>query len=164
MSLLVASQHHFPCRFSLQVVKVSVQAVLPYPVERVFDFVADMRNDPQWAPMVTAVELVDGDAPGVGARWRYEQAMGSHTIHMEVTMTEFDRPNRLAWVYDHKSMDYRSSMQFAEVAGGTKIRQTNMEAWHFAPFWLKLVAPVLVRKQLRKQLMLLKSALRAPFE
>jgi len=38
------------------------------PLDEVFMFVADSRNDPQWCPRVTRCEQRRGDGPVAGAR------------------------------------------------------------------------------------------------
>ena len=40
------------------------------PVDEVFDFLLDARNDPDWCHKVQSVELVSRDGPGTGARYR----------------------------------------------------------------------------------------------
>ena len=44
------------------------------PVQDVYDFVVDARNDPEWCHKVQSVELVGRDAPGPGARFRADPA------------------------------------------------------------------------------------------
>ncbi len=139
--------------------KVTVKAILPQPPEIVFAFVADMRNDPKWAPMVHDVEQIAGDGPGLGASYQFLQDMGRHQIEMTSTITAYEPPRRLAWEMDHKAMDYASTMRFEDHPKGTRLVQTNVETWTFAPWWLRLVGPALVRKQLKRQLGLLSAAL-----
>ncbi len=139
--------------------KVTVKTVLPHPPEAIFDFVADMRNDEQWAPLVQDVVQTAGQRPGLGARYRYTQHMGGHRIEMDATVTVYERPRRLRWSVDHKAMDYEATMVFKPHAKGTRIIQTNFERWLFAPWWLRIMGPALVKKQLRRQLALLGQAL-----
>ncbi len=139
--------------------KVTVKTVLPHSPEVVFDFVADMHNDPQWAPMVTDVQQVEGDGPEVGARWTFTQQMGRHQVPAGATMVAYDRPRHLAWRADFKAMDYHAEMWIEPHPKGCRLRQTNTEVWHFAPWHLKLIAPGLVKKALRRQLALLAKAL-----
>ncbi len=139
--------------------KVTVKAVVPHPAAAVFDFVADMRNDEQWIPLVHGVVQVHGDRPGLGATYRFTQRLGRHDIELTSTITKYERPRRLAWSVDHAAMDYRATMGFTPHAKGTKIVQTNVERWRFAPWWLRLLGPGIIRKQLRRQLALLGQAL-----
>ncbi|MGB0652147.1 MAG: SRPBCC family protein [Thermoplasmatota archaeon] len=140
---------------------VTVRRTLPFPPQQVFDFVADMANDPHWAPMVSDVTQIEGDGPGEGARWAFQQAIGKRSKELESTMTVYDRPSRLAWSIEHRLLDYQATMAFEPVQGGaaTRVVQTNRESWKAMPKWLQLLAPLLVRYQLKKQLRLLEKAL-----
>ncbi len=131
--------------------KVRAKAVIPAAPEVVFDFVADMRNDPHWAPMVSGVEQVAGDGPGPDAAYVIQQQVGSRTVEIPMRLTAYERPHRLEWAMDHKAMDYASVMTFTPHEKGTRVEQTTTETWHVAPWWLRLVAPGLVKRQLRRQ-------------
>lgn len=133
--------------------------VLRHPPEQVFDFVADMRNDPEWVPLVSDVEQVSGDGPGPGAVWRFRQSMGRRKVWATATMTTYERADRLEWTADHKSMDYHAVMRFEAHPKGCKVIQTNTEVWHFAPAWIRPALPALVRWALRRQFRLLAKAL-----
>ncbi len=132
-------------------VKITAKAIIPAPPDAVFDFVADMHNDPQWAPMVVRVEQVRGDGAGADAAYVIQQQIGSRTIEMPIRVTHYERPKALAWQMDHPSMDYASTMRFEPHRRGTRVIQTNTETWHFAPWTLKLIAPGLVKRQMRRQ-------------
>lgn len=63
------------------------------PLERVFDTVADSRNEPSFNPAMTEVELLTPEPIGLGSRFRAR--MGNRGVDMLVELTEFDRPHRL---------------------------------------------------------------------
>ena len=63
------------------------------PIERVFDTVADSRNEPSFNPAMSDVELLTPPPIGLGARFRAR--MGRAGMVMLVELTEFDRPHRL---------------------------------------------------------------------
>ena len=66
------------------------------PVEEVFDFVADERNEPTYNPnMVSAAMITDGPI-GVGTRFSATVRTGRRPLGMEIEYTAFDRPHRLA--------------------------------------------------------------------
>ncbi len=136
-----------------------MRTVVKHPIEQVFDYVADMHNDEHWAPFVHNVTQVAGDRPGVGATYSFTQHLGEHRIEMESTITVYERPRRLRWEIEHKAMDYEANMAFEPVPRGTRITQTNFERWTYAPWWLRLAGPIVVRRQLRRQLALLERAL-----
>ena len=41
----------------------------PWPADKAFDFVADLRNFEDWDPGVESSTLVEGDGPGVGTAY-----------------------------------------------------------------------------------------------
>jgi hypothetical protein len=63
------------------------------PVERVFDFLADVRNERRWNPDALAIELLTPEPVGPGARFRGEfRGLGPMTIRI----AGYERPRRLA--------------------------------------------------------------------
>jgi len=66
------------------------------PVEEVFDFVADQRNELSYNPKTTeSVKLTEGPI-GVGARFRATVLSAGRSLPMVIEYTGFDRPHRLA--------------------------------------------------------------------
>jgi uncharacterized protein YndB with AHSA1/START domain len=131
---------------------VVVEAEIPAPVEAVFDFVADMRNDPRWAPMVKSVQQTGGTAPFQGANYRVMQWMGPGKYReVEIQLSVYQRPARLEWRMANRSVDYRSEMRFEATGEGTHLIQANRTILKHSrmPRWL---AEMLARRQLNKQL------------
>jgi hypothetical protein len=69
-------------------VRVELEHVVAQPVERVFAFMADVRNRPRWQENTHDVVLLTDGEPGLGTRWR-ETARGIGTYEAEVV--EFER-------------------------------------------------------------------------
>ncbi len=74
-------------------VRIEGEILTGRPVEEVFDFVADSRNEPQYNPAMAGVELLTPLPIGLGTRFRAR--MGRAGTQMLVELTEFDRPHRL---------------------------------------------------------------------
>jgi uncharacterized protein YndB with AHSA1/START domain len=70
-------------------VKVELEHVVSHPVERVFAFMADVRNRPRWQENTQDVEVLTDGAPGPGMRWR-ETTRGVGTYEAEVVAFEPD--------------------------------------------------------------------------
>lgn len=106
--------------------EVTVSGNLRAPAGDVFDFLADNRNDELWCPMVSDVELVEGE-PGVGAVYRYRQGRGPGQSRLTAWMrtTVADRPRRLEWDNAGRGMPYHAVVELAERNGRTRIRHTN---------------------------------------
>lgn len=104
---------------------VTVKSTLDHPIEVVWDFLVDNRNDEEWCPMVSDCELVEGE-PGVGARYRYEQAQGGSqpTITVTVRTTVADRPTALAWSAE-SGVAHDARIELSRHGDGTRLVQTN---------------------------------------
>lgn len=107
---------------------VTVSTTIPRPVEVVFDFVADSRNDADWSPTVASVEQIEGEGPGVGAVYRIGQVMPRGVVPLDLHTTAYERPTRLEWSMTGPAMRYASVMEFRPDEDGTRIRQTNTVA------------------------------------
>lgn len=77
---------------------VTVKKTLEHPIDDVYGFLVDGRNDEEWCPMVSDCELIEGE-PGPGALYRYQQSQGGSQPPITVTMrtTVAKRPTELAW-------------------------------------------------------------------
>ena len=53
-------------------VPIEGEIVIKRPLEEVFDFVADERNEPRYNPQMRRVELVTPGPIGLGTRFRVE--------------------------------------------------------------------------------------------
>lgn len=105
---------------------VTVNKTLAHPIDVVWEFLVDGRNDERWCPMVSHCELVEGE-PGEGALYRYEQSQGGGLPTITVTMrtTVADRPTELAWQAE-SGVSHRTTMHLQDRDGGrTRVVQTN---------------------------------------
>lgn len=132
---------------------VTVKKTLAHPIDDVWEFLVDGRNDERWCPMVSDCELVEGE-PGAGALYRYEQSQGGGSPTITVTMrtTVANRPTELAWEAE-SGVAHRTTMRLEDRDGDrTRVVQTNMVempnpvlqvAWY-------LGAQAVLRTQLRR--------------
>lgn len=63
----------------------------PKDAEQVFDFLADLRNFPEWDPGTKSAEQVGGTGPGLGSS--YDLETGGATLRYEVKA--YDRPRKV---------------------------------------------------------------------
>lgn len=132
--------------------EVSVSGSVRAPAEHVFDLLVDNRNDELWCPMVSDVELVEGE-PGVGALYRYRQGQGPGQPLADAWMrtTVADRPRRLEWDNGDRGIPYHAVIELAERDGRTRIRHTNRvtlpSRTQQAVWWT--IANVVLRLQVR---------------
>ena len=80
-------------------------------LERVFDTVADSRNEPSFNPAMTDVELLTPLPIGQGTRFRAH--MGKPSMEMLVELTKFDRPHRLGSRTTSTMMETFGTLTFA---------------------------------------------------
>jgi uncharacterized protein YndB with AHSA1/START domain len=90
------------------------------PVDEVFEFVSDARNDPRWCPKVRSVEggpdsyrVLHAPVPLRPAR------------RMEMTRVESDPPHRLVWREDDGTDTFDVTYELEPTAAGTRFRQRS---------------------------------------
>ena len=133
--------------------RVSVSTTIQRPVEEVFDFLVDSRNDPRWCPLSRNVELVEG-TPGLGALYRYEQGQGPGLPWFEAwcQTVEAVHPTRLVWDNAGRGTPYRATIDLSAHGTHTRMQHTNeVDAPNLAQqlAWFA-GAQVVMRLQLRK--------------
>src|ERR1051326_3486963 len=79
-----------------QAMRVTGEIVIERPIERVFDFVADERNEPLYNPRMNRAEKITPGPIGVGTRFGSEMTGVGREAEMTIEFTEFDRPHRIA--------------------------------------------------------------------
>jgi hypothetical protein len=119
--------------------RVDGDIIIRRPVESVFDFVADERNEPRYNPrMLTAQPL--SDAPiGLGTRFRAELKTMRRTMPMTIEFIGFDRPRRLASATHSSMMTTVGALTFEPAPEGTRMRWS----WDVQPRGLlRLMLPI----------------------
>jgi uncharacterized protein YndB with AHSA1/START domain len=76
--------------------RIEGEIVIDRPVEEVFDFVADERNEPRYNPRMVRAEQISQGPIGLGTRFRTELRTAGRTMPMTVEFTSFERPRLLA--------------------------------------------------------------------
>jgi uncharacterized membrane protein len=70
--------------------------VIDSPVEPVWELIADIPRQPEWMQEMKAVRLLTEGPVGVGTRGEATVRIMGISVTDEVTVTEFERPNRFA--------------------------------------------------------------------
>lgn len=81
--------------------RVTVEALIPWPPEMVFDFIADPANDPLWCPTVSDVRPGTPSADGL-PRYTFMQHVGPLHHRESNEIIEFVRPERLRWLIQQR--------------------------------------------------------------
>lgn len=118
--------------------RVKGEIIINRPVEEVFDFVADERNEPRYNPHMIRAEQISQGPIGLGTRFETELQTMGRTMPMVVEFTGFERPRRLASVTRSSMMETQGALTFEPVPGGTRMRWS----WEVRPRGaLKVMTP-----------------------
>jgi carbon monoxide dehydrogenase subunit G len=128
--------------------RIEGEIMINRPVEEVFDFVADVRNEPRYNPRMVRAEMLTPEPVGLGSRFRAEMRTKPRPMEMTTEFTGYERPRRLALTSHLSTMEVRGGLTFDPVAGGTRMRWS----WDVAPRGLlKLATPVVARIGVRQE-------------
>ena len=108
------------------------------PIEGVFDFAVDTRNEFKWNPKVRAMNKLTDGPIGLGTRMAARWTMSGH---IELECTEYERPYRWTWA-NGGPIAVMFSVTLSEEAGGTRLRAA-FDARAHGP--ARLFFPVFVR-------------------
>ncbi|NKQ57037.1 hypothetical protein HFP15_29625 [Amycolatopsis sp. K13G38] len=110
------------------------------PVEEVFDFVADERNEPTYNPRLSGVEKTTPGPIGRGTRWHAVATSRKRATPFELEITEYAPPSRLASVTHMDAIEISGALTFVPEAQGTRMSWS----WNLRPKgMLKLATPLL---------------------
>lgn len=118
-------------------IRISGRIRIAVPAERVFDTVADTRNEPSFNPAMTGAELLTPPPIGLGTRFRAR--IGKAGTEMLVELTEFDRPHRLGSRTASSMMDTSGALTFTPEDQGTVM------SWDWRVHlkgWLRMLGPL----------------------
>lgn len=117
------------------------EIVIARPVEEVFDFVADERNELAYNPNMTHAEQVTEGPLGTGTRFVTTVRVLGRPLEMRVEYTAYDRPARLSSVTHMATAEVSGTLTFEPHQTGTRLRWS----WHLRPRGtMKFLAPVLI--------------------
>jgi uncharacterized protein YndB with AHSA1/START domain len=126
------------------VIEASAEIVIRAEAEKVFDYLADARNEPEWLPGAERVEkMTDGDV-GLGTRYK---GLYARAGQVDLELVEFERPRRLTFRARSRVVSFDDAVTLEERGGETTLR-ARMEAQPRGP--MRVVAPMMART-MRKQ-------------
>jgi hypothetical protein len=133
--------------------RIEGEIVIHRPVEEVFGFVADERNEPQYNPQMLRVEQISSGPIGRGTLFRC--VMGRN-VEMTWAITAYERPRRLCGagramvrlLRALPTMDIQGTLTFDPVPGGTRMRWS----WQLEPLGIfRLLTPLIGRLGQRQE-------------
>ena len=92
------------------------------PVEAVFDFVADERNEPRFNPQMATSSLESNEPIGAGSRFRVTFRSMGRLVPMTVEFTRYDRPHLLSSRSHTRAMTTEGELTFEPHGSGTRMR------------------------------------------
>jgi uncharacterized membrane protein len=134
---------------SKQMAHIEGQIDINRPVDEVFDFAADQRNEPRYNPaMINSVKLTEGEV-GAGTQFLAEFQSRGRVTPMIIECTEFDRPHRVSTMVRMSAMDVQGSLTFEPITQkSTKMRWS----WEVQPRgFFKLLGPLVGRMGRRQE-------------
>jgi hypothetical protein len=129
------------------------------PIEAVFGFVSDPRNDPQWCPRVVWCEQREGSGPGPGAGYEAFHRPTFQRPHQRwIEIVALDPPLCLVTTQRDHIADFTITYLLERNSHGTLLTQIDEIAWKLArpihPFAMRIV-----RRHIREQFATLKQLL-----
>jgi uncharacterized protein YndB with AHSA1/START domain len=121
--------------------RVEGNIVIDRPLEEVFDFVADERNEPRYNSQMTRAEKISPGPIGVGTQFHSVMTGLGGTADMTIEFTVFERPKRIAETTHLSNMDIRGELLFERVPRGTRMTWT----WDIQPRGLLMLMGPLIR-------------------
>lgn len=123
---------------------VELDVTVSQPLEKVFDTLADLRNEPAWNPEVAEVELLTGEPVDGDSRF----SLMREGMPFDATLRRHQRPHLLEITTTGAQLTTRSVLAFMEGAAGTVV---IVRLEHHLRGPRKLLEPFLVRS-LRREL------------
>jgi uncharacterized protein YndB with AHSA1/START domain len=94
------------------------EVVIGRPVEVVFDYVADQRNEPQYNPRMVRAEKVTEGPVGPGMLFRSTLASMGRPAEMRIECTAYQQPALLASTTTIRQADFTVTLTFEPVPAG----------------------------------------------
>jgi len=110
------------------------------PAERVFDYVTDVRREPEWNPQLREPERLTPGPTGAGTRYRVRFGRGVGTAIIE--NTGFDRPRSWSGVSTAQRLTVRFRGEVTPIPGGCQLAVRTELFPHGA---LRVLSPLLRR-------------------
>jgi uncharacterized protein YndB with AHSA1/START domain len=122
--------------------QIAREIVINRPVDEVFDFLADGRNEPHYNPHMLRAEQTSAGPVGPGTQFRTEVTTNGRSMEMIYEVTAYERPQRLAGRTLKGPIAVQSTETFASVPEGTHFRWVmELEPRGL----LKLLSPLIAR-------------------
>jgi uncharacterized protein YndB with AHSA1/START domain len=143
--------------------KIEQTVVIERPVESVWAYIADGRNDRQWCEKVVSVEQISGDGPGPNASYRviHRPVRLRKPKKLVVTVEEFNPPRRLRLREEDDDGVFSVTYDLEPVGKATRLTQRDQIEWRISRFQAP-IARRMVSRDIANQFSALKRLLEGP--
>jgi len=114
------------------------------PLEEVFDYLADSRNEPRWLPGAERVEKTSDGPVGLGTTFEGTYARAGR---VELTLVAFERPTAVTFRAHSKIVDFDDAVKLSDENGQTRLEATMTAQ----PRGVMRLASPLMAKTMRRQ-------------
>ena len=104
--------------------RIDGEIVIGRPVDVVFDYVADQRNEPEYNPHMVRAEKITAGPVGKGTQFRSAVASTGGTAEMLIECTMAGSA-RFATTTTMRQADISYTLTFEPAAGGTRMRRSG---------------------------------------
>ena len=137
--------------------------VIARPVDEVWAYIADPRNDPRWCDKVVSVDQVTGEGPGPDASYRvlHRPMRLKKPKDLVLTVEEFDPPRLMRMRDEDDDGVFNVTYELEPVGQGTRLTQRDQIEWRI-PRFQRPIARRMVSRDIGHQFSALKRALEGP--
>ena len=144
--------------------KATASIFVDRPISAVWSFVADVANMESWVNGVSDLVRTSEGELGIGSTFQSNYTYAGKTHPVTYVITEFDPPNCITMRSTSGPFPFEGSTELHEEAEGTRVFNTiDAEPTNaFLTVWFAMLGVVLklmMRRQLRKELIELKTHL-----
>ncbi len=125
------------------------------PVERVFEFVTDPRNNPKWQTDILELEMTSENHFGLGASYRCVNRFMGKRIESEIEIIDYEHGKTCRIRITNGVLTGKCSMLFNALEDGTKFTASGeLDLRYFK--LLKMIATRKIDQQIKEDMLRLK--------
>lgn len=124
--------------------KLETTITINRPIEEVFAYVTDLRNNIQWMSGVIAAGMTSLGPVKVGATYKFDIKTMGMTMETTGEVTAYEPPTQYAWKATSGPFPMSGGTTFESVEGGTRVTDV-IEAEPGGFF--KIAGPLLMKQQ-----------------
>ena len=125
-------------------IEARATVLIDRPLEHVFDYLSDARNEPRWLPGAERVEKTSDAPVGLGTTYDGSYARAGR---VELKLVTFERPTAVTFRAHSKIVDFDDAVELSDEDGKTRLNATMTAQPRGL---MKLFSP-LMAKTLRRQ-------------